>query len=81
MTLTKEQIKIAKTTCKEAGLNPKMVTGQIGAGFWAEKCNSTFEGYVNWIKNGAICNPSNLQEVMDKSLRDYRAGRYGASAL
>ena len=82
MTLTSEQIKTAKTICKENGLNPKAVSKELGNGFWAEQCKSSFEVYIFWLLvesnkyDGSIANKIMLQSTMN-----YRNGKSGLSSL
>ena len=51
MTLTPEQVKEARKFCKANGINPKEVSKELGNGFWDDKCNGTFEGYLQYMLN------------------------------
>lgn len=78
MKLTKEQIKIAKAACKAAGTNPKVVTDEIGNGFWADKCGGSFEGYLTYITTPFISDGT-TERMLLQSKTDYANGLYGAS--
>lgn len=77
MTLTAEQIKIAKAACKAAGTNPKLVTKEIGNGFWAEKCGGTFDGYLAYI-TAAYVSDNSTEKMLLQGKTDYANGLYGA---
>ena len=78
MTLTKEQIKIAKAACKAAGTNPKVVTAEIGNGFWADKCGGTFEGYIAYITTPFVSDGT-IDKMLLQGKTDYANGIYGAA--
>lgn len=82
MTLTAEQIKIAKNLCKELGLSVKLVNKDLGNGFWSEDCNGTFEGYLTYITEVLAKKEVRMHcPIMEQSTRNYRAGRSGMSSL
>lgn len=79
MTLSKEQLKEAKRFCKENSIDSTRVKKELGNGFWSEECNSTFEGYLNYLLN---FKSSGVLEQMEKqSTANYRSGRSGLSHL
>jgi len=78
MTLTPEQIKIAKAACKAAGIDTKVVTKEIGNGFWIEKCGGTFEGYLTYITTPFVSDNS-TEKMLLQGKTDYANGIYGAS--
>ena len=80
MTLTKEQMKIARSECRKAGINPKLVTSFIGDGFWADKCGSSFEGYLANITTPYVSDGS-LDRMLLQSKIDYANRLAGASKL
>lgn len=80
MILTKEQIKEAKKILKANGLNPALVSKEIGNGFWIEECNSSFEGYVNHLLNSKN-DGSILKAAFEQSTKNYHSGKSGLSSL
>ena len=78
MTLTPEQIKIAKKACKENGVDPKSVEKQLGNGFWADTCKSSFEGYIAFLI-GHKANTESWIKMMNQSHANIMNGRAGAS--
>lgn len=82
MTLTSEQIKTAKRICKENGLNPKVISKELGQGFWAEECKSSFEGYMIWILvDSNKFDGSITRRIFAQSTANYRNGKSGLSSL
>lgn len=51
MKFTPQQIKEAKKICIANGVNPKTVEREVSQCFYANFCNSSFEGYVSWLLN------------------------------
>ncbi len=82
MTLTTQQVKIAKTICKENGINEKLVNKELGKGFWEDTCNSSFEGYLTHLTR-IDCNELALSmlKTLNQSTARYRAGKSGAISL
>lgn len=79
MTLTKEQIKIAKQFIKDNNICDK-VEKEIGNGFWADKCGGTFEGYLSFLANHTVDTKAWINTFAASHAR-IMSGKAGASSL